>query len=435
MHDTELVPGGPQGQQLLSYALGELDAAAQAAVEQRVAADPVARDELEEIRSHLRVHQALRKIAPRRGSFDRLCARMKHEGAFDGAIPGAHCMLRRAFIIAFLVGVAAIALLATFGDNRTQFARPNVIGEIVFHNPGLMLGQKREEVERRTLELKGENDEPDNTGAYDAFLWLPTGVSNTYSSVEAGQNTEFKFVETRKMVLTYGLLRSLEIRPGGIGEGPFIVQTPHCVVQVDQGLLSINITRDSSETQVTVIQGSARVMGGDSDRSFAIGPGYCTSVERGKLPNPVRPVLKMTLKPVAGSDDRFEATMVNDGYLPIRVRRAIDSARLLQNAVFMLRVSFGAEYIPGNVPDNETLPLRPVTPVQDDATDHTGVARLEPGQFYRFTFDISDILMTSPPVVHWLRLEYVADLYAPAGEAKVRIQSQNLKLDRRSRTP
>lgn len=434
MLDAENMPASPQGTQLLSYALGELDEKSQQAVEQSIAADPVLRDELEEIRGHLRLHQTVRKVAPRRGSFDRLRARMKGEGAFDGAIPGAHCMLRRSFLIALFFGIVAIVLLVSFSDERVDYARTDVIGEIVFHNPGLMLGQKRDEVERRTLQLKGADDEADRTGAYDAFLWLPTGVSNTYSSIEAGQNTEFKFTETRRMELSYGQLRSLEIRPGGIGEGPFIVQTPHCVVQVDQGMLSISITRDNAETQVTVVQGSARIMGRDSDRSFAIGPGYCTSVERGKLPNPVRPVLKLVLKPVAGNEDRLEATMINDGYLPIRVRRAIDSARLLQSAVYMLRVSYGSEYTPGTVPENDTLPLRPVTPISDD-TDHSGVARLEPGQFYRFTFDVSEILMTSPPVVHWLRLEYVADLYAPSGEAKVRIQSQNLKLDRRSRTP
>jgi hypothetical protein len=42
-------------------------------------------------------------------------------------------------------------------------------------------------------------------------------------------------------------------------------------------------------------------------------------------------------------------------------------------------------------------------------------------------------LISTPPVEHWLRLEYRGDLYGPPGQARVRIESHNLKLDLRKR--
>src|SRR5690606_8768923 len=138
----------------------------------------------------------------------------------------------------------------------------------------------RAEVERRELLLNRE----EGTGAYDAFIWLPTGVSNTYSTIELAQNTDFVFEQPRRLVLKRGFARRLEIRPGGMGEGPFLVVTPHCVVHVEDGSLSVNLTRDGAETQISVAQGSARVFGRDSDRGFPVPAGFCTAVERGNLP-------------------------------------------------------------------------------------------------------------------------------------------------------
>jgi len=341
--------------------------------------------------------------------------------------------LRRAFTVAALFGLGAIITLIAVGSTGGSLAAPDVIGQIVYHNPSFTVGQSRAEVERRELTLKGPEDEPESTGAYDAFIWLPTGVDNTYSTIELAQNTEFKFTATRKVVVNRGFMRRLDIQPGGMGEGPFVVITPHCQIQVDEGSLSINITRDGVETQISVGQGSARVYGLDSDRSFPVPAGYCTSVERAKLPNPARPELKLVLSRVTSSQSLVEATLVNDGYVPVKVRRAIDADNVFAQPIYLLHYSYVSEYSPdGGAPENVTRPPEPVTPV-DRSQDHTGEVWLEPGQYYRFDFDISPILMSSPPVEHWLRLEYRGDLYGPPGQAHVRIESENLKLDLRKR--
>ncbi|MCB9931963.1 MAG: hypothetical protein H6841_00915 [Planctomycetes bacterium] len=434
MLDDEKLTQPLGGVQLLSYTLGELDSEAQQALEQRIAADPSLKQELEDIRAHLKLHQDVRKVAPRRGSFERLQARMKKEGALQGAVPGVHCMLRRAFMLALLVGVAAVATLVAVGSTGGSIATPDVLGQIVYHNPSLTIGQRRAEVERRELLLKSETDKPEDTGAYDAFIWLPTGVSNTYSTIELAQNTEFKFTGTRRVEVTRGFMRRLEIQAGGMGEGPFVVVTPHCQVQVDQGSLSINVTRDGVETQISVGEGSARVYGLNSDRSFPVPAGYCTSVERGKLPNPARPVLKLLLNRVAGSNWLIEATLLNDGYVPVKVRRAIDSESTIPEPIYILHASHVSEYATEEgIAENVTLVPQRVTPQPDPTTEHSGDVWLEPGEYYRFTFDLSGLLMHTPAVEHWLRLEYRGDLYGPPGQARVRIESENLKLDLRNR--
>lgn len=432
MLDDEKLTQPLGGVQLLSYTLGELDAEAQQTIESKIAADPALKQELEEIRAHLKLHQDVRKVAPRRGSFERLQARMKKEGALLGAVPGVHCMLRRAFLLALLVGIAAVATLIAIGRTGGSLAAPDVIGQIVYHNPSLTVGQRRAEVARRELQLKTEAEAPDDTGAYDAWVWLPTGVSNTYSTIELAQNTQFKFTKTRRVVLSAGFMRRLEVQPGGMGEGPFVVVTPHCQVQVDQGSLSINVTRDGVETQISVGTGSARVYGLDSDRSFPVPAGYCTSVERGKLPNPARPLLKLLLNRVTGSNSLIEATLLNDGFVPVKVRRAIDTENVFAQPIYLLHHSHVSEYAPEGTPENVTRPPEPVTPA-DRPHDHTGDVWLEPGQYYRFEFDISPMLITAPRVEHWLRLEYRGDLYGPPGQARVKIESANLKLDLRNR--
>jgi hypothetical protein len=434
MLDDEKLTQPLGGVQLLSYSLGELDSDAQKALEARIEADPALKDELAEIREHMRLHQVVRKVAPRRGSFERLRSRMKKEGAFQGAIPGAHAMLRRSFMLAVLVGVIAVVILIAVGSTGGPTTMPDVIGQIVFTNPALRVGERRAEVERDYLKLWKEGDKPYDTGAYDAYIWLPTGVENTYSTIELSSNTVFKFTATRRIELEGGFARRLEVQPGGMGEGPFVVVTPHCTIEIEQGALSVNITRDGVETQVSVGEGNARVYGLDSNRSFPVPAGYCTSVERGKLPNPARPVLKLILDRVVGSNSVIQATLVNDGYVPVKVRRAVDADNMFPDPVYLLHTSHVSEYSPEEgVPENVTLPPWPVTPEPDLAAEHTGDMWLDAGQYYRFTFDISPLLISTPPVEHWLRLEYRGDLYGPPGQARVRIESHNLKLDLRKR--
>jgi hypothetical protein len=427
--DRATQPSG--GVQLVSYALGELDADSQVALERRVQAEPALREELEEIRDHMRLHQQMRKVAPRRGSFERLRSRMKKDAAFDGAIPGVHCMLRRSFGIALLVGVIAVTLLLVFTVQRGGGVAPDVIGEIRYTEPIVGTDQPLEVVDRAKLVIN--RPEPYKTGVYEAFIWLPTGISNVNSELEAAQNTEFNFTSTRRVELATGTLRRMEIQPGSVGEGPFIVATPHCKVEVDAGALSITVAPDGTETRISVGRGSARVYGLDAERSIPVTAGYCTSVERGKLPYPARPVLKLMLERVSGSAHLIEATMVNDGYEDITIRRSIDNSGRFAEPIYLLHISHSSEYTPGTAPENVSLDAWPVTPQDPGNPAHSGTETLKPKSFYRFNFDISSMLLTTPRVVLWLRLEYRGDLYGAPGEARVKIQSENLKLDLRTR--
>ncbi len=416
------------GTHLVSYVLGELDAQSQVALEKKIDDDPTLRDELDEVRAHVRLHQEVRKVAPRRGSFERLRLRMKKDGAFDGAIPGVHCMLRRSFVLAMIVGAIAIALLAAFSPSIGGGDPPNVIGEIVFTDPRPSVGQRVDVRERRKLEIR---EEPYDTDAYEAFLWLPTGVSNTYSSIEAAQNTAFNFTATRRMRLSTGTLRRMQIQPGGVGEGPFIVETPHCRVEVDEGGLTVSVTADGAETHISVGHGSARVFGLDAESGIPVTAGYCTSVERGKLPRPARPVLKLTLSTSGNAEYRVEATLLNDGYEPVTIRRAINQSRP-EEPIYVLRITYTSEYSPEGVAEGVTLAPMKVVPIDAD-TEHMGEQRLNPNEPYRFTFDVGPVLRNSPRVAHWLQLDYRGDLYGPPGEARVNISSNNLKLDLRNR--
>jgi hypothetical protein len=418
-----------QGAQLLSYALGELDSEAQVAIKERLENDPTLRAELAGIHEHLKLHRDVRKVAPRRGSFERLQQRMHTEHIAGGAIPGVHRLLRRSFMVAIVFGVIAVGLMVAFSTPHRSLATPDVIGQIVYTSPGLGTTFRRDEVERSELVLRRDY----STGAYDAYLWLPTGVANTYSSLETAQNTEFVFTAARGVNVSRGELRRVQIQPGGLGEGPFIIQTPHATVQTDEASYSVGIARDGSGTRISVLTGNVRVYGADSDRAFVVGAGQCMVVERGRLPNPAMPMLELRLARRSTSEAVIEATMVNRGYVPVKIRRPIDRERAFQDAIYVLHVAHTSEFTPGTMPENTTLPPWPVTPEPDPTQDHSGELWLEPDATYTFTFDISTLLVATPPVEHWLRLEYRGDLYGPPGHARVRVQSDYLKLDRRGR--
>ncbi|MBZ0136141.1 MAG: hypothetical protein K8I27_07200 [Planctomycetes bacterium] len=434
MLDDERATQPLHGVSLLGYTLGELDSDQQTSLEKRIESEPALKEELEEIRQHLKIHQAVRKVAPRRGSFERLSARMKKEGQFQGAIPGVHAMARRSFILAFLVGITAIAVLIAVGRPGVGTDAPDVIGQIMYHNPSLSIGERRAVVQSSELHIWREGDQPPDTGAYDAYVWLPTGVNNTYSTIELAQNTKFRFTQTRTARLDAGFMRRLEIQPGGIGEGPFTVITPHCRVEIEQGGLSIGITRDGVETQISVGQGSASVYGLDSDQGFVIGEGRCTSVERGQLPNPPRPLLKLMIESTPGELEVLKATLVNDSYVPVKVNRAIDASDAFGRPVYMISGSYGSEYLPDKKwAENNLIRPQPVTPMADPSVDHSGEVWLDPGEYYTFRFDVSSVIKNSPPVTHWLILTYKGNLYGPPGEARMQIESNYLKLDLRKR--
>ena len=435
MLDDERATQPLQGVGLLSYTLGELDSDQQKDLEKKIEKDPALKEELEEIRRHLKIHQAVRKVAPRRGSFERLRAHMKKDGAFQGAIPGVHAMLRRSFILACVIGLIAISILIAVGQTGAGTDAPDVIGQIVYHNPSISVGERRAVVESSELLLWHEGEETPNTGAYDAFIWLPTGVNNTYSTIELSQNTKFRFTDTRVVNLDVGFMRRLEIQPGGIGEGPFTVITPHCRVEVERGSLSITVTRDGVETQISVGQGAASVYGLDSTQAFPVAEGHCTSVERGQLPNPARPLLKLRVESTPGEIEILKATLVNDGYVPVRVNRAINNNNAVGRHIYTVSGVYGSEYSPDRTwAENTPIAPRSITLIAGTSVDdHLGEIWLDPGEYYVFKFDVSPVIKNSPPVTHWLSLTYNGNLYGPPGEARMEIVSNKLKLDLRNR--
>ena len=421
------------GSVLVSYALGELDAEEQSALEKRLEQTPALLEELAEIRLHLRLHEEVRKVAPRRGSFERLHARMKREGAFAGAVPGAHCMLRRSFVAAMVFGLIAVVLLAVFTRHRGAIAPPEQIGQIDYHNPSRAYGERRAVEASEYLLLLDDRDALNvrgqyNTGERDAFIWLTGGQPRQYSSLELSQKTEFRFTAPRRMELDAGTIRRLDARPATIAEGPFVIVTPHAVVQVDEGRLAVSVTPDQVQTQVSVIEGSARVQGRSSDNIiFQVTAGNCTSVERNKLPAQPRPMLELLLTEHPHNKYELQASLRNVGFVPVKVTRAGSSKPL-----YMLHISYPSAYDPGDGPVNTTVPPQAVTPKPEpgEAPDaHHGDIWLAPGgagQRYQFTFDVSPFLVAAAAPRYWLRLEYRADMYAPPGEARVKVDSPNV---------
>lgn len=413
------------GTVLVSYALGELDAEEQAALEKKLQQTPALREELNNIREHLEMHQDLRKVAPRRGSFERLHARMNREGSFEGAVPGAHCMARRSFVASLVFGIIAVVLLAIFTAPRVTMDQPDVIGVIARRNPAVVSGGDRGMVDRQELRL---NQRYDLTDGYDASLWLPTGQAGS-SSLDIARDAIFTFSDARHLNLETGTIRGLEVSPGGVTDGPFIVLTAHGQVQVEEGRLAVAVTRDGAQTQVSVIEGTARVVGLNSETAFQVTAGYCTSIERGKLPQTPRPMLELSISTRTGSEYELDAVLRNTGFVPVKITRAMSS-----KPVYVLHASYTAEFDPGSTPENTTLaPVRvnPMPETGETGSDHRGEAVIEPGKYYRFTFEISSVFIATPPVEFWLRLEYRGDLYAPAGQAKVKIHSRDLRVDRR----
>jgi len=213
------------------------------------------------------------------------------------------------------------------------------------------------------------------------------------------------------------------------------VMTPHCRIEIEQGSLSIGVTRDGVETQVSVGEGAASVYGLDSTQAFTVAEGHCTSVERGKLPNPARPLLKLLIDSTPGEIEVLKATLVNDSYVQVRVNRAIDNSEALGRHIYIVSGVYGSEYEPNRTwAENTPIRPQPVTIMAEpSADDHTGEIWLDPGEFYTFRFDVSSVIKNSPRVTHWLNLTYKGNLYGPPGEARMEIVSNNLKLDLRNR--
>ncbi|MDC1143038.1 hypothetical protein OAU50_08100 [Planctomycetota bacterium] len=423
MIDDDAVSKPLLGSQIVSYVLGELDEAAVAEMDKRFESDPDLKDELEEVKAHIGMHQRVRQVAPRRGSFERLRKKMKDDGSFVNAIPGCHCMLRRSFLLAMLFGAIAVSLLLVFSDDNRTASQSEVIGEIVFYNSGGTVSQRRDVEKRDQLKL----DHLYDTGLQQAYLWLPTGISNTYSDLEVAQDSKFKFLDTRHIELQRGFLRKVDINPGGISESEFEIVTPHARIRGNQCRLAIRISPDGGQTDIAVAEGAVRVYPLTSEQSVSLTTGWRTTVRTDKSPEAPQKVLKLVLKPVLGEPYQFEAKLVNVGMFRFRVRKAIDLTSTFRDSIFVAYIAHTNDFDPDTgLPENVALEPHPVTPM-GSADLHAGEKWLDPGSSYDFRFDISAVLQFSPSVEHWMRLEYRGDLYGPPGESRIKVESPNLK--------
>ncbi|MEE9311375.1 MAG: hypothetical protein V3V10_03075 [Planctomycetota bacterium] len=413
------------GSQIVSYVLGELDENTIADMDRRFAKDAKLKEELDDVRDHLGLHQRVRQVAPRRGSFERLRKRMKDDGSFQNAVPGSHCMLRRSFFMAMLFGLVAVSLLLVFSDSGRTTTQTEVIGEIVFYNTGGTITQRRNVDKRDQLKLNHLYD----TGLKQAYCWLPTGISNTYSDIEIERDTKFKFLDTRHIELQRGFLRKLDINPGGISEDEFEVVTPHARIRGNRCRMAIRISPDGGQTDITVSKGSIRVYPLDSDQSVALTNGWMTTVQAGKSPEAPQKVLQLIVKPVLGEKYLFESKLVNVGMFRFRIRKANDNSRGIKPSRYVAFLAYASDFDP-EVPlqEHTSLESRKILPYQSPEL-HYGDKWLNPGESYSFIFDLSPRLQTSPKTEHWMRIEYRGDLYGPPGESRIKVESANLKFE------
>ncbi|GIK53994.1 MAG: hypothetical protein BroJett014_29670 [Planctomycetota bacterium] len=409
---------------LLGYVLGELEPDQQQKLESQLKENPGLRAELEEVRSHLKLHQAVRKVAPRRGSFDRIMRRMSGEGALQGAVPGVHCMLRRAFLLAAAAGILMVVLMALFGDKRYLPVLPKdeVIGQIIYHEASADFGGTvGREIEQGEV-LVGTTK---NTGVYDAQIWLPTGVSRSYSIIECAPQTEIQFVSSREVKLNRGFMRRLNIAPGALGESAFTVVTPHGRVEVSGAKLSVRVTE--AETQVTVGEGSARVIGGDVPQ--VVPTGHFSVIARDSEATPPQALLQMGL--LLYNDPRMTAPVVevslhNISPVPARIERVFS-----RDPVYVLQISRAPDYSgPDSVGERyEALEVN----LLGNPLEHMGEVWLKPKEEYRFRIDVSQSLYGRPAAEYWLVVVYKGTLYGPQGAARLDVTSRPLKIDMRNK--
>lgn len=410
--------------QLVSYVMGELEPDQQQSLENQLKENPSLQSELEEIRNHLSLHQRVRKVAPRRGSFDRLIRHMKNEGTLAGAVPGVHCMLRRAFMFAGVAGFVFIVLIAIFGqrEGAVTLPRDQVIGQIIFYEPAAdsISGMGRE-VDQGEAVIGATR----NFSSHDASIWIPTGVSRSYSIIECAQGTVLKFNNSREVVLSKGFMRRLSIAPGALGEGAFTVKTPHGRVEVSNARLSIRVTE--ADTQVCVGEGSARVIGGDVPQ--IVPSGHFSVISRDAEATPPQPELQMMLLPYADPKQNapsIEVSLRNMGYVPARIKRVYSG-----DPVFVLQISRDRDYTePGSTP--ETYSPVEVSLV-GNYLEHRGEAWLKPKEEYKFRIDISQELFGRPNAIYWVTVVYKGGLYGPQGAAMVDVTSKPLQVDMRNR--
>ncbi|CAG0928687.1 hypothetical protein PLCT1_00815 [Planctomycetaceae bacterium] len=410
--------------QLVSYVMGELEPDQQQKLEAQIKESPALAAELEEIRGHLSIHQQVRKVAPRRGSFDRLIRHMKHEGALAGAVPGVHCMLRRAFIFAAVAGLIFIALMAIFSDEQSAPLLPTdkVIGQIIYYEPAPdSISSHGRELDQGEA-LAGATK---NFNSYDVSIWIPTGISRSYSIIECSQGTVMSFESSREVTLRKGFMRQLNIAPGALGEGAFTVKTPHGRVEISGARLSIKVSE--ADTQVTVGEGSARVIGGDVPQ--IVPAGHFSVISRDAEAQPPQPVLQISL--LLYNDPKvsapiIEVTLRNVGYVPARIKR-VNSG----DPVFIHQISRDRDYAdPGSLP--ETYDPVPVSLI-GNYLEHRGETWLKPKEDYKFRIDISENLMGRPAAQYWITVVYKGGLYGPQGAAMVDVTSKPLQIDMRNK--
>jgi hypothetical protein len=233
------------------------------------------------------------------------------------------------------------------------------------------------------------------------------------------------FENSREVVLKKGFMRQLNIAPGALGEGAFTVKTPHGRIEINGAKLSIKVTE--ADTQVTVGEGSARVIGGDVPQ--IVPAGHFSVISRDAEALPPQPVLQISL--LTFNDPKvsapiIEVTLRNVGYVPTRIKRVYSG-----DPVFVLQISRDRDYTePGSTPET----YEPVeVSLLGNYLEHRGETWLKPKEDYKFRIDISQNLFGRPAAQYWITVVYKGGLYGPQGAAMVDVTSKPLQIDMRSK--
>jgi hypothetical protein len=326
-------------------------------------------------------------------------------------------------MFAAVTGILFIGLMAIFSDKQTTPLLPKdqVIGQIIYYEPAPdTISSHGREVDHGEA-LAGAN----KNFIYDVSIWIPTGISRSYSIIECTKGTELTFNNSREVELKKGFMRQLNIAPGALGESAFTVKTPHGRVEISGAKLSIKVTE--ADTQVTVGEGSARVIGGDVPQ--IVPAGHFSVISRDAEAQPPKPVLELSLlryNDPTKNAPIIEVSLRNVGYVPSRIKRVYSG-----DPVFILQISRDRDFSePGSRPET----YAPVeVSLWGNYLEHRGETWLKPKEDYKFRIDISQNLMGQPAAQYWITVVYKGGLYGPQGAAMVDVTSTPLQVDMRNK--
>ncbi|MCK6440747.1 MAG: hypothetical protein L6Q71_11185 [Planctomycetes bacterium] len=369
--DAELSP--------LLMVLGELGEKEREELVRRADGDPALAAELRKLSEHLKAHQGVRKIAPKRGSFSRLAERMKREKHLDAVTPGVHSMWRRAFVLGIMALIACGILLFTF-------LREAPVGETnataILHQ----FGEKGARGKSSPIEL----NKRDAAGEWGAEINLATGQRSVTTSVKLARHSEFELLDNNHLRLYSGWANAVQVEKEALYPDGFIIETPNARFVSHGGSYSIKIEGEVSYLCVARGKVEARPLLGDT-RGRIITEGQCSSVVQSQMAADPTGMIAMQVEPYGG-DRRALITITNRSRHRLRVVPATDATSFH----YLLSVSADTEPgsgVPGIAEDFAVFPIE----VPGSGMASKGWVTLEPegalgSNQYKFVADLKAAL-------------------------------------------